>query len=241
MTAQTIAYAQSNPGRFSVLLPVKGDGQRAYVIDAAPFLGTSVLASASATTLDASLTVSDVSNTDTAVSFTVGAGNPGTLALITVSFVTTEGDIETFAVGQPLAGRPPVPSKPDAPAVTGGFFNADGHLIFIRSDSVVFDVGAFPIPEAVSGADVAVVTATGTTAGTATPAAAAIIIVTTCPDGAGVMLTGLSNREIINRSAVNLTVYPPPGGTIEGQASAFIAPGASATFVAPDDLHFYAF
>lgn len=77
-------------------------------------------------------------------------------------------------------------------------------------------------------------------AGTPLVLTAGTNIVTTCPAGGGVQLPSLSRVIIINRSANNVIVSPPTGGSIEGQATQFILPGYSATFISADSTAYYA-
>lgn len=65
-------------------------------------------------------------------------------------------------------------------------------------------------------------------------------IVTSCAAGAGVKLPVAIRTLVVNRSGATVTVYPPDGGSIEGQASEPVLDGVAATFLASDSLHSYA-
>lgn len=102
-------------------------------------------------------------------------------------------------------------------------------------------------PAAVLGARTALggLTATGTTQGTAYPLTVDDSVFTTVPVGSGVILRAIAGfQRVLNRGANPQKVYPPVGGTIEGNGvntAVPIPPGGAALYFSTDSgVTFYA-
>lgn len=129
----------------------------------------------------------------------------------------------------PLSSLTPLSMLPNNAEILVSVTGSNGQPTFARLDPLALAKAPGPVPAVISApTDTPMLLSEKTT------------LVAVCLAGGLVRLPPQTGLAIINRGANPLTVYPPAGGTIEGQSTQFISPGGSATFVSADLINFYA-